>query len=235
MISVCMATYNGEKYVAEQVFSILEQLGPSDEIIISDDGSKDRTIEILQDINDKRVKIYRNIGEHGVSANFNNAVKHSTGDYVFFSDQDDIWEPNKVEVVMKKLNNCDLVVHNASLVNSDNKYLGQTYFSYLPVKIGFIANLWKFHFLGSCMAVNRNALLKILPFPTNPYVLHDYWMYMAMKFKGFRIECIPDALIRYRRHENTVTSSGNKSKTTVCFKFKKRINLLLLLATKFIF
>ena len=112
MISVCMATYNGEKYIREQVESILCQLGPEDEIVISDDGSKDHTIQMVDSL-DKRIKVFLNEGKHGVVPNFENALKHSSGDYIFFSDQDDIWSPDKVERCLHALEDSDLVVHNS--------------------------------------------------------------------------------------------------------------------------
>ena len=89
MISVCMATYNGEKYLREQVGSILTQLGENDELVVSDDGSTDSTIDILKSYNDPRIKIFINTGRHGVNSNFENALRHADGDYIFLSDQDD--------------------------------------------------------------------------------------------------------------------------------------------------
>ena len=87
-ISVCIAAYNGGRFIWEQVMSILPQLGEDDEIIVSDDGSIDDTINILNSFHDKRIKIFINEGRHGVVPNFENALKHSSGDYIFFSDQD---------------------------------------------------------------------------------------------------------------------------------------------------
>ena len=95
MISVCIATYNGEKYLREQLDSILPQLAESDEVIVSDDGSTDGTIDLITSLNDPRIKIVSNSGRKGYVGNFENALKHTTGDYIFLSDQDDIWYPNK--------------------------------------------------------------------------------------------------------------------------------------------
>ena len=83
MISVCIATYNGEKYIKEQMISILKQLSEKDEIIISDDSSTDRTIEIIENIKDSRIKILKNRKFSQPSLNFENALKSSKGDIIF--------------------------------------------------------------------------------------------------------------------------------------------------------
>ena len=99
MISVCIATYNGAEYLREQVESILSQLEEEDEIVVSDDSSTDTTIEILQSFGDRRIKIFKNPAK-GFVRNFENALRQAQGDFIFLSDQDDVWLPNKVAVCM---------------------------------------------------------------------------------------------------------------------------------------
>ena len=122
MISVCIATHNGAHYIKEQIESVLCQLGPKDEIIISDDGSNDKTIEILLAFNDKRIIICSfkqpKKSKHShiyVCKNFENALKHAKGDYIFLADQDDWWMPNKVEKCIEALKYNILVVHRAEI------------------------------------------------------------------------------------------------------------------------
>ena len=103
MISVGLASYNGERYIREQVDSIIAQLDSIDELVISDDGSTDGTLDILASYNDPRIHVYHNEENHGVNGNFENALKHSQGDYIFLSDQDDVWLPGKVEACLKAL------------------------------------------------------------------------------------------------------------------------------------
>jgi hypothetical protein len=107
MISVCIATYNGEKYIKEQILSILAQLSTKDEIIISDDGSTDHTITKILEISSPIIKIVYNQNEHGYTANFENALKNAKGNFIFLSDQDDIWEPNKVACCMEHFKKYD--------------------------------------------------------------------------------------------------------------------------------
>ena len=115
MISVCVATYNGEKFIREQIESILCQLSSDDEIIVSDDGSTDGTIVIINCIGDKRIRIIEGPRKHSPTFNFENALKEAKGDYIFLADQDDVWKTNKVEVCMKWLQKYDCVVSDAEV------------------------------------------------------------------------------------------------------------------------
>ena len=113
MISVCIATHNGEKYIKKPLASILSQLDFSDEIVISDDGSTDQTINLIQSLEDKRIKIftYKQCFDYSklylssyyyATANFHNALRHAQGEIIFLADQDDIWEKDK-EICIDKL------------------------------------------------------------------------------------------------------------------------------------
>lgn len=137
MISVCMATYNGQKYIEEQLRSILQQISDEDEIIISDDGSKDETLSIISTIDDSRIKIYVNDGTHGFTHNFENALSKSNGDIIFLSDQDDIWTENKVQTVLKELEKVDFVTHDCITVDSEMNVLSQSRFKDFNMEGGF--------------------------------------------------------------------------------------------------
>lgn len=91
MISVCMPTYNGEKFIRIQLESILSQLGNDDEIVISDDSSTDKTVEITKSFNDSRIHLLENNTFHSPIYNLENALKNAKGDFIFLSDQDDEW------------------------------------------------------------------------------------------------------------------------------------------------
>jgi len=103
MISVCIATYNGEKYIKEQLNSIIIQISQEDEIVVSDDWSNDRTLEIVSNYQDNRIKILFNKKEKGYSKNFENAILYAKGDIIFICDQDDVWLPNKVSRMIDAL------------------------------------------------------------------------------------------------------------------------------------
>ena len=140
MISVCIATYNGEKFIKEQIDSILRQLSLDDEIIVSDDGSTDDTISIIISIDDKRIRIIEGPRKHSPTLNFECAMKEAKGDYIFLADQDDVWKPNKVEVCFKWLQNYDCVVSDAEVTDSNLNPLYPSLYAIMQVRHGRIYN-----------------------------------------------------------------------------------------------
>ena len=98
-ISVCMATYNGEQFIHEQLESILGQLEGDDEIVIVDDASTDKSVRIAERFSDKRIRIFRQARNCGVLKTFERALKEATGEIIFLADQDDIWRPDKVSKI----------------------------------------------------------------------------------------------------------------------------------------
>lgn len=226
MISVCMATYNGEKFIREQIESILSQLGTNDELIISDDGSTDDTIKIINSICDPRIKLFHNQGRCGFVGNFENALRNAQNDYIFLSDQDDIWKKDKVKIVLQALEDYDLIVHDAEIIDGDGNPLGMNYYSIMHHYTNFFMNLWKTRWLGCCMAFRKEVLFYCLPFPSN-IVAHDYWIGMLGMLK-FQYCFLNDVLICYRRHGGNVSPSGEKSNYSLFYKlFTKRMNLLI--------
>lgn len=221
MISVCMATYNGEKYIKDQLLSILKQIGPNDEIIISDDLSKDKTIEIIKRLNDKRIKIFFNTNR-GYTNNFENSIKNASGDLIFLADQDDVWFDDKIQIMSDLLKNYDFVVSNAQMVNKDLESLGTTYFQLRGgAKRGFLNNLIKLKYIGCCMAFRKIILKKAFPFPKNTTLCsHDLWISLISEFY-FSTYVIQEPLLSYRRHGENV--STHTSLTSLSLKIQYRI------------
>jgi len=222
MISVCIATFNGGRFIREQVMSVLPQLSEEDEIVVSDDGSTDETVNILKSISDKRIRIYKNEYKHGFIWNFENALVKATGDVIFLCDQDDIWKPNKVEIVMETLKDHDIVLHDAEMINQNGVKTGKLYSDGLHQRKGFWSNLWKTRWLGCCMAFRKNVLEYALPFPRH-IVGHDGWISTVGLVK-FDYCYIPDVLICYRRHgENASTASGRSDSSLYFMLVQKRL------------
>ena len=231
MLSVCMATYNGERFIHEQIESILSQLEENDELIISDDGSKDKTISIIKSFNDSRIKLFNN-QKHGVNNNFENALTHSKGDYICLSDQDDIWHQGKADFVKRMLLSYDLIVHNAEIVDGTGRSLGYDYFSLTPQGKGFWGNLWKSGFLGCCMAFNRKLLEDALPFP-KLIAGHDYWLGMLGAAK-YKVLFDKQIFLSYRRHGDNASTSAEPSDTSLFYKiFTKRLAMIYCVATHY--
>ena len=222
-ISVCMATYNGAKYVDKQLKSILSQIGADDEIIISDDGSTDDTILIIEKIKDERIKVTRNRGINGPLGNFEQAVRKATGDYIFLSDQDDIWLPNKVSIIRSLLKLNDLVLSDCVVVNEKGEVLQDSFFNYRGSKPGFLSNIYKNSYIGCCMAFRRSILSYVLPFPESVH-MHDWWIGLLVEIKGQVCFC-PEPLIHYVRHGENASPTGEEGYGTVR-RIQNRFNLL---------
>lgn len=226
MVSVCMATYNGEPFLREQIDSILSQLNEKDELVISDDNSKDSTVDIIKSYHDKRIKLFINKEKKGVTHNFENALVHSKGDLFFLADQDDVWLPGKIKELISflKEGNYDVVTCNCALTDT---YLNIIQNEYYAVKSpleksvwgNFIKNLW----LGSCMVFKRRVLLATLPFPPK-MAAHDMWIALFSQIH-FRCGYYPKVLQLYRRHENTVSFAGTKSTNSLWYKISYRLYL----------
>ena len=211
-----MATYNGECFLREQIDSILKQLDDDDELIISDDGSTDKTLDIIREYNDNRIKLLYN-NQHNYTSNFENALRHAKGDYIFLSDQDDIWEDNKVAITLSYLKKYDFIVSNATIIDRNNSIISNSRNSNFLIGTGFLRNIIKTYYLGCCMAFKRKVLNVALPFPTNRSLCyHDAWITVVSELL-FKTHVCNECLIRYRIHENNV-SSGSVGITNSFFK-----------------
>lgn len=234
MTSVCMATYNGEHFIKEQIDSILCQLSPDDELIISDDGSTDRTLEIIASYNDARIKVLHhrknpalaNV-KHGrnfyyATENFENALEAAKGDYIFLSDQDDVWKKNKVGKCLAELKSYDCVVHNYSIIDENSILVKERNFSKSPIHKNILFNIADNHFRGCCMAFRSRYLKQILPIPEK-VIGHDYWIGTLITYFG-KTKYILEPLIESRWYSESVSA---KKKTSFAYKFSFRFNLLI--------
>src|SRR5688572_25821556 len=122
-ISVCMATYNGASFIREQIESILPQLEPGDEIIFSDDGSTDSTLQVIADYHEKRFKIFQHTRTGSPARSFEKGLRQCTGELIFLTDQDDIWMPEKVSRMKHYLQSYDLVLTDCSVINENKEQL----------------------------------------------------------------------------------------------------------------
>lgn len=208
MISVCIATYNGERFLKRQVTSILSQIDVKDEVIVADDGSVDNTLTILRDLNDPRIRIVDGAHRHSPTWNFEKALKEARGEYIFLSDQDDVWMPEKVAVTMRYLQQYDCVVSDNVTVAADDSVISDSFYAVNNTRPGKYYNLlFKNGYLGCCMAFRRNVLDAALPFPAD-IPMHDIWIGNVAAFK-YSVCFIPDKLMHYNRHgDNASTASA---------------------------
>ncbi len=206
MISVCMATYNGSLYIKRQLESMLCQLEPVDEVILVDDHSSDATLDVVENIGDERIKIYRNDCNRGIVRTFEQAIQQASGSVIFLSDQDDIWYPEKVKRfldVFDERPDVTLVLSDAEIINDADEVVAE---SFLKSRGGFSPSIWhnitKNKYLGCSMAFRQSVAHRFLPFPKN--IMHDVWIgcvnsiYEPPYFLDM-------ALMGYRRHQHNVT------------------------------
>jgi glycosyltransferase involved in cell wall biosynthesis len=198
-----MATYNGADYLHEQISSILGQSYPNLEIVITDDASSDETLAILRDFEKiyPRIRVFRHSVNQGITATFENSIKHCSGDFIAMSDQDDIWELNKIEVLMNAMENEDAICSDSELVDKS----GQT----LNKRISSLVNLKSFYsgvpfLMGICLP--GHALMMqgdfakyILPMPVE--IMYDRWIsFCAAANNGIKYIHLP--LVKYRQHDS---------------------------------
>lgn len=137
--------------------------------------------------------------EKGYTSNFENALSYAIGDYIFLSDQDDIWMSNKVDYCIAELKEYDLVVSDAILINSKGEKIDDSFFYKRNVYYTWLGNIFKFGFLGCCMAFKMNVLKKALPFPKKHlYCTHDNWIFLvAQSFYKVKISHESKPPIKY--------------------------------------
>lgn len=223
MISVCIATYNGEKYIKNQLHSILIQLEADDEVIISDDGSSDDTLGIISDFNDSRIRVFHHTSNHGYTKNFENALMHASGEYIFLSDQDDEWLPDKVNKMIEAMKNCDFVLSDCLTVDGNGNILDNSHIETFNIKSSFLSVMMRNRYLGCCMAFRRNVLLASLPFPDNSfYVEHDTWL-ASVATCYFRVRLLREPLIKYIRHGENTSDAGFGKGYSFSIKIKRRL------------
>ena len=234
-VSVCIATYNGEKFIKQQIDSIISQLAEDDEIIISDDSSTDSTIKIIESFNDNRIKLYQNQKFRNPSFNFENAIKNSNGNFIFLADQDDLWKSNKVIKMVEKLEEgFDLVVSNAIIGDENLKTIKNSYFEWRNSKTGIFKNFYKNSYLGCCMAFKKSILTKVLPFPKH-IPMHDIWIGMIAEIY-YKPTFFDEKLIIYRRHSqnSTILNDDFESNETLLKQISFRVKLFYSLIKRFI-
>ena len=205
MISVALAAYKGEKYIEEQIRSILPQLGHEDEIIVSDDKPGGATERIVKKIagEDSRV-VWIQGRSKGVVANFVNAIRYCHGDKIFLCDQDDVWLPDKVKRVMEAFDEgADLVLHNAYITDKELNITEYSFFNKRGSKKGVVHNIMKNSYMGCCMAFDKKLLKYIMPMPKH-IPMHDQWIGLMGEIYG-KVKFIDMQLIYYRVHGENVT------------------------------
>lgn len=207
LVSIVMATYNGEKFLQKQLESIEKLTYDNFELIISDDGSTDDTLSIIESFKDRlNISLYTNEGKHGATGNFENGLNHINGEYVALCDQDDIWLPDHIEKLLYQIDEFDIIHGRLLVIDENDRYhtVAVMHQSYEISKVKYTAiedYLDVPRLLGCASLVRASAIKESLPFPEEaPY--HDWWITVKCILDGNGI-CFTDELVtKYRQHGN---------------------------------
>lgn len=233
-VDILLAAYNGEKYIAEQINSILNQTVQDFRLIVQDDCSTDSTVAIVQEFcqRDSRVVLFQNTVNLGYVKNFEHLIKISHSDVIFLSDQDDVWHPEKIELLLKVLNSDRkpiLVYSDLKVVDSNLSIVSDSLWSMLgltPLR-GVVNNYNDTNILTGCSCCFKQELKQyILPF--NPKIPHDAQIFKQALLYG--VEYVDQSLVFYRQHNNNIIGAA-KSKLQLVYKTgilsKKRITKII--------
>lgn len=213
-ISVALPLYNSERFIRQQLDSILMQLRDGDELILSYNPSTDATWEIIQEYAaaDPRVKIFV-CEEKGLVPNIESALSHCSGDVIFLSDHDDVWKEDKVEKMLEKFRSGEylLVMHGRYITDGNLNITGT--FDYTGVHTGVIHNLVKNYYCGSCFAFRKELLPVVLPFPKH-HVCHDVWIGILAARYG-NVGLIHEPLMYYRRHGDNLSVAKRRGAAVI--------------------
>lgn len=238
LISVALCTCNGEKYIYEQLHSIVNQTLMPNEIIVCDDASDDGTLEIINFFVQKypmiRWVVKQNISRKGVRLNFEQAIMNASCDFIATSDQDDIWEKNKLEVLLDLIQKegVALVHTDFQLIDAEGNPLEAK--NGVPLELSLKSYIFENNNVTGCTCFFRAGLKdKLSPFPRNFYY-HDRWI-AIVAFNNGGIYFCNQPLIRYRQHDANVVATlggGGKSKKDTVKSIQKKADDLLLLIKK---
>jgi len=207
-VSVAIATYNGARYIREQLVSIARQTVLPFELILCDDVSTDNTVEIAEQFSKDTsfaVKVFRNHANLGYAQNFNKALQLCSGDIVFLCDQDDVWLPIKIESVLKCFEThprAVLVIHDLEFCSESLEPIGQTKLE----RISMGGNIQRDYVVGMATAIRGDFLRQCLPIPDQHGVSHDRWLHDCAFAVGGKF-VFNEVLALYRRHSQNTTAS----------------------------
>lgn len=214
-ISVALATYNGARFLEEQLNSFMAQTRPPDEVVITDDCSQDGTLPLLHSFSQNApfsVHISTNPHRLGTGRNFSKALSLTTGDIVCLSDQDDVWFTSKIATIERTFNDnssTQLVINNAELtderlVSTRKTRIGQIGKS--PYRLETFVQ-------GSCTSLRRSFLRSALPLPVDLWT-HDSWLHAIALLADTRL-IVGDPLQYFRRHSENQSHAPTSNASTV--------------------
>lgn len=225
-VAVIMSTYNGERFIREQLDSILNQSYKNIELIVRDDGSKDKTVEIVKEYQEKHKNIKLHQGQNlGFVKSFFELLKLAEADYYAYADQDDIWIENKIELAVNSLNKLDDQKPNMAFGNSDYYDENMEFMGYGEKNktYSFLSSLFACVGQGMTMTVNKKTRDMIIENMPKTCFFHDWWTYILCVALG-NVAYDNVTTVKYRRRKENATSEGQGYLRLLVWRVK---NLLL--------
>lgn len=211
--SVCMATFNGSAHVLDQMRSILVQLGPNDELVVVDDASSDSTVEAIASLRDDRIRLLKSPINRGYVKTFETALTASRGQYIFLSDQDDLWIPGRLNLMLDALATSPVIASNFSFFGQAPRRIESLRLKAKdsPRRWANLLLLWigVRPYYGCAMAFRRDIATVILPFPTFLTETHDQWIAMVGNLHNGMRHLEENTLSR-RLHDSNTTPKGTR-------------------------
>jgi glycosyltransferase involved in cell wall biosynthesis len=207
LVSIALCTYNGEKYLTEQLDTLVNQDYNQLEIIVVDDGSKDKTMNILKEYEKKYpfFKVYQNDQNLGYIKNFEKAISLCNGDFIALSDQDDIWDLRKISIMVDAIKDNLLLYHNSEFITEAGNHMNR---KMTDIRNFYAGNDSRIFLLENCVSGHAILFKKELtkffsPFDLNGF--HDWWIVYIAANNG-AVGFITDCLVKYRQHEAANTN-----------------------------
>lgn len=230
-VSVVMAVYNGQRFLREQVDSVLDELLPGDELIVVDDASTDGSLAFLKGIASPALRVYANPSNLGVIGSFERGLLLAAHEFIFLCDQDDLWLPGKRAAFVAAFEQdptVSVVISDAQVIDAQGRVITP---SFMATRRGFegsvFATVWRNRYLGCAMALRRSLLAAALPVPRQ-VPMHDMWFGAMGRMTG-KVVYLPTPFLQYRRHTGNVTPSRRQSPPRM---FRRRMALLTALCTR---
>jgi len=231
-LSIVMATFNGEKYLKQQIDSILNQTYRHFELIICDDGSTDDTVEIIESYIKEYtcITLHKNDTQLGIVKNFEKGIELAQSKHIALSDQDDIWKYDKLEIMINEMKrheesdgNIPVLVHSdLFIIDEENKNIYPSYHMFKGYQLKETKDLN--HIISRCGVMGNTILMNkklkelALPFPVN-LDIHDYWIALISELYGKR-STIKQPLVGYRIHDGNASNSKSKVYRKTSFNVK---------------
>lgn len=226
LVSIALCTYNGEKYLAQQLDTLIAQTYPNIEIVAVDDCSTDDTYNILSEYSARypQITVYKNEGNLGYVKNFERALTLCKGELIALCDQDDLWNPEKIALQVDAIKDNTLVYHDSEFINEDGTPMGKKMSDVVNPYRGDEPEVFLFFncVSGHAILMKRELLADALPLKRDYF--HDWWLAYVATNIG-RIDYLPQCLVQYRQHDKSDTNILGIKRKKDKYKFSSYIKL----------